>query len=236
MEASLAVCILTALLATGSCLQCEHCVGLGQNCTGDLHTCGTGEDFCGVVFTEATQAGEKVHTIIKRCVTSSQCEAGPVSMNFGQGMTTRTGVACCVGDACRTTTVTVPPANTKPNGRSCRGCYVLNADQCNEQTIACTGPETQCIDVAGTVTMGGSQMQTIMKGCASESVCAQIEAGSLTFAGISADLTTAKCTATSSQMGLPLATTTSGAVGAAPGPAGPLLPALAGLLLLTLLS
>ncbi|KAG6924488.1 hypothetical protein G0U57_017226 [Chelydra serpentina] len=145
-------------------------------------------------------------------------------MNFGQGMTTRTSVACCVGDACRTTTVTVPPANTKPNGRSCRGCYAFNAAQCNEQTIACAGSETHCMDAAGTVTIGGSQMQSVMKGCVSESICAQLKVGSGTVAGMSASLTTAKCTVAS------------GAAGAAPGPAGLLLPALTGLLLLQLLS
>ncbi|XP_065276561.1 phospholipase A2 inhibitor gamma subunit B-like [Emys orbicularis] len=224
MEASLAVCILAALLAMGACLQCEVCDGPGTSCTGDLQTCLDGQDSCGVALTEMTWAGMKTQTVLKGCVTSSQCRSGPVSVNFGNGMEIRTRFTCCVGDACRTTTVTVPPADTKPNGRSCRGCYVLNAGQCNEQTIACTGPETQCIDVAGTVTISGSQMQTVMKGCASESMCADIKVGSGTFAGISGDLTTAKCTAAS------------GAAGMTPGPAGLLLPALAGLLLLKLLS
>nr|XP_023969429.2 phospholipase A2 inhibitor and Ly6/PLAUR domain-containing protein-like [Chrysemys picta bellii] len=145
-------------------------------------------------------------------------------MNFGNGMTTRTSVVCCVGDACRTTTVTMPPADTKPNGRSCPGCFPSSQGPCKEGTIACTGPETHCVDAAGTVTMSGSQVQTVMKGCASESVCANIKVGSGTFTGISADLTTAKCTAAS------------GAAGVTPGPAGLLLPALAGLLLLKLLS
>ncbi|XP_024050760.1 phospholipase A2 inhibitor subunit gamma B-like [Terrapene carolina triunguis] len=238
MKAFLAICILAALLAMGACLKCEVCERLGKSCTGNLQTCAAGQDSCGVIFEETMQGSEGVNTqnIKWSCVTSSQCKAGHVSVNFGKGMTTRTIVACCMGEACTPALVTVPPADTKPNGRSCPGCYVLNAAQCNEQTIACTGPETQSIDTAGTITMSGNQMQTIMKGCTSESVCAQIEAGSLTFAGISADLTMAKCTAASGQMGLPPATTSSGAVGVAPGPAGPLLPALAGLLLLTLLS
>ncbi|XP_074927315.1 phospholipase A2 inhibitor and Ly6/PLAUR domain-containing protein-like [Chelonoidis abingdonii] len=224
MEASLAICILTALLATGSCLQCEVCAGAGNNCMGSMQTCAAGHDSCAFVLTDVTSTGVKTQSFLKGCMASSECKVGPISINFGYGMTTRTSVACCVGDACRTTTVTVPPADPKPNGRRCRGCYVLNADHCNEQTIECTGPETQCIDAAGTVTAGGSQMQMVMKGCASESVCANIKAGSSTFAGTNADLTTAKCTVAS------------GVVGVAPGPAGILLPALAGLFLLKLLS
>ncbi|XP_065276539.1 phospholipase A2 inhibitor gamma subunit B-like [Emys orbicularis] len=224
MEASLVVCILAALLATGTCLQCEVCAGAGNSCTGSLQTCPVGQDSCAFVLTDVILAGVKSQSFLKGCMPSSECKVGTISMNFGYGMATRTSIVCCVGDACRTTTVTVPPADTKPNGRRCRGCYVLNAAQCNEQTIACTGPETQCIDVAGTVTMGGSQMQTVMKGCASESVCTNIKVGLGAFAGMSADLTTAKCTAAS------------GAAGVTPGPAGLLLPALAGLLLLKLLS
>ncbi|XP_023969429.3 phospholipase A2 inhibitor gamma subunit B-like [Chrysemys picta bellii] len=224
MEASLVICILAALLATGTCLQCEVCNGPGNNCTGSMQTCPAGQDSCAIFLTEVILEGVKSQSFLKSCVPSSDCKVGTVSMNFGYGMATRTSVVCCVGDACRTTTVTVPPADTKPNGRICRGCYVLNAGQCNEQTIACTGPETQCVDAAGTVTISGSQMQTVMKGCASESVCTDIKVGSGTFAGITADLTTAKCTAAS------------GAVGVAPGLVEILLPAVAGLLLLKLLS
>ncbi|XP_065276420.1 phospholipase A2 inhibitor and Ly6/PLAUR domain-containing protein-like [Emys orbicularis] len=224
MEASLVVCILAALLATGSCLQCEVCEGQGTSCTGTMQTCPAGRDSCAISLTVTTLAGMNTQSIHKGCVTSSQCRAGPLSMNFGQGMTTRTGVACCVGDACRTTTVTVPPANTTLNGQRCPACYMLNAGQCNEQTIVCTGSETRCLDAAGTITSGRNPVQMVMKGCVSQSICDQLQVGSGTVAGISASLTMAKCT------------DPSGAAGGAPGAAGLLLPALAGLLLLNLLS
>ncbi|XP_039368843.1 phospholipase A2 inhibitor subunit gamma B-like [Mauremys reevesii] len=175
MEASLAICILAALLAMGTCLQCEFCTGAGNNCTGSMQTCAAGQDSCAFIRTDVTMVGVKGQSFLKSCLPSSECKVGPVSMNFGQVMTTRTSIVCCVGDACRTTT-------------------------------------------------GGSQMQTVMKGCASESICANIKVGSGTFAGSSVDLTTAKCTVAS------------GAVGVAPGLVEILLPALAGLLLLKLLS
>ncbi|XP_026515448.1 phospholipase A2 inhibitor subunit gamma B-like [Terrapene carolina triunguis] len=248
MEVSLAICILAALLATGTCLQCEVCNGPGNNCTGSMQTCAAGEDSCGIFLIEIIQVGMKIQNILQGCAASTQCKAGPVSMNFGNGMTTRTSVACCVGDTCRPAPITVPPADTKPNGRRCPACYALSSEQCREETINCTGSETHCIDTAGFITIGAIPMQTVIKGCASESICAQIKVGSGTFAGISADLTTAKCTAASGEMGVPPATTTSHATGAAPatttsraagvapGPARLLLPALAGLLLLKLLS
>ncbi|CAM4697207.1 unnamed protein product [Lepidochelys olivacea] len=107
MRASLAVCILAALLATGACLKCEVCDGPGTSCTGDLQTCPAGEDICGIARTEVTWgAGMKTPTILKGCVTSSQCRSSPISVNFGNGMEITMHFTCCMGDACRTSTVT----------------------------------------------------------------------------------------------------------------------------------
>ncbi|XP_039368416.1 phospholipase A2 inhibitor subunit gamma B-like [Mauremys reevesii] len=218
MEASLAACILAALLAMGACLRCEVCNGPGTRCTGQPDTCTPGQDSCAIALTDSTLVGSKSQTIIKNCVSSDVCKASPFSAHFGNAMT-RMSFKCCVGDACKTTDITVPPADPTPNGRRCPGCYALNADHCNEQTIHCTGSETQCINATGTITIDRRKMQTVMKGCASESICVMAQVASRMFTDISADLTMAKCTEAS------------GVAGGALGPAGILLPALAGLLL-----
>ncbi|XP_067397673.1 phospholipase A2 inhibitor and Ly6/PLAUR domain-containing protein-like isoform X2 [Emydura macquarii macquarii] len=189
-----------------------------------MQTCAAGRDSCGIALTESTAVGVMTQTSVKSCATSSECKTGPVSINFGNGITVRMNTACCVGEACRTTTVTVPPANTKPNGWRCPGCFAAFSQQCREETVYCTGAETQCIDITQTVKDGGNSVQSVMKGCASESICTQIKAGSSTIAGITGEITKAECRAAS------------GAGGLAPGAAGLLLPALAGLLLLKLLS
>nr|XP_048683811.1 phospholipase A2 inhibitor gamma subunit B-like [Caretta caretta] len=219
MKASLAVFILAALLATGACLQCEVCEGPGTSCTGDLQTCAAGIDSCGITLTEVTLVGMKQQVIAKGCVTSGSCKGDPLTMNFGNGLTMKVGIACCMGDACRTTTVTVPPADTKPNGRSCPACVGMLSAKCNEEIIDCTGAETRCVELAGTTTMGGTVTPVTMKGCATEAFCANETEGSGSFAGVSTDLTL-KCKAP----------------GTAWGPAGLLIPALAGLLLTQLLS
>ncbi|XP_039368425.1 phospholipase A2 inhibitor and Ly6/PLAUR domain-containing protein-like [Mauremys reevesii] len=224
MEASLAVCILAALLATGACLQCEVCSGTGTSCTGDSDTCQNGDDSCGITLTEDTMAGVKTQTVLKSCLSSSQCNAGAISMNFGTAKARRMSITCCQTDNCTPDPVKVPPADPKPNGRRCRSCYALNADHCNEQTVHCTGSETQCLDVAGPLKSGGSTNEIIMKGCVTQSVCAQVNAGSGTFLGISGDLPKHRCAPATS------------AAGTALGPAGLLLPALAGLLLLKFFS
>ncbi|CAM5135077.1 unnamed protein product, partial [Natator depressus] len=100
VETSLVVCILAALLATGACLQCEVCAGVGNSCTGSMQTCAPGQDSCGISLTEVIVEGERTQSFLKGCIPSSECNAGPLSMNFGKGMTARTSIAC------RTTTVT----------------------------------------------------------------------------------------------------------------------------------
>ncbi|XP_067397677.1 phospholipase A2 inhibitor and Ly6/PLAUR domain-containing protein-like [Emydura macquarii macquarii] len=224
MKASLAVCILPALLAVGSCLQCEVCSGLGNSCTGSMQTCAAGEDSCRIALEVASVAGTKIQTISKGCVKSSECKTGPDSLNFGTGMTIRMNTACCVGEACNTTTVTVPPADAKPNGWRCPGCYTSPSEQCLEETVYCTGAETQCIDITQTVKDGGNPGRVVMKGCTSEFNCALLKKGSSFFGKTSANLTRTQCRVAS------------GAGDVDPEAAGLLLPALAGLLLLKLLS
>ncbi|XP_039368128.1 phospholipase A2 inhibitor subunit gamma B-like [Mauremys reevesii] len=223
MEASLAVCILAALLATGTCLQCEVCTGFGSNCTGSMQNCTAGQDSCGIFLTEIIVVGIESQRILKACVPSSQCEAGLISVNFGNIVTSRTNITCCVGDACKTVHVTLPPADTTPNGRRCPSCFALDTEQCHEGTLECAGSETQCIDATGAIMFGRSPIPIVMKGCVSESMCHHLNETSSAFARINLNLTREKCTQPSV------------VVGGAPGAAG-LLPALAGLLLLTLLS
>ncbi|KAM9114713.1 phospholipase A2 inhibitor and Ly6/PLAUR domain-containing protein-like [Pangshura tecta] len=199
MEASLAICILAALLATGTCLQCEVCTGAGNNCTGTMKTCAAGEDSCAFILTDVTVAGVKRQSFLKGCLPSSECKVSTISMNFGQEMTMRTSFACCVGDACRTTTVTVPPADTTLNGRRCPACIAVLSAQCNAETIACTGAETKCIDAVGTVVIGDSPVPTVMKGCVSQSMCLYLNVTAAAFAGINLNLNRQKCTEASDQ-------------------------------------
>ncbi|CAM5124953.1 unnamed protein product, partial [Natator depressus] len=84
----------------GACLQCEVCAGVGNSCTGSMQTCAPGQDSCGISLTEVIVEGERTQSFLKGCIPSSECNAGPLSMNFGKGMTARTSIAC------RTTTVT----------------------------------------------------------------------------------------------------------------------------------
>ncbi|XP_075764329.1 CD177 antigen-like [Pelodiscus sinensis] len=236
MTVSLAACLLAALLGTGAGLQCEVCAAMGQNCSGSLQPCPAGQDSCGIFLIEVTQGEIKSQGILKSCVTPSLCTAGPISVRFGTGMT-RTGIACCTGDACRTVNVTLPPPDTEPNGRLCPACFSAPPAPCREETVSCIGSETQCLEAAGTINMGERPFKFTMKGCASESAWDQFQVGSGTFVGSNVTLTAAKCSDGPGGGKVPLTvlrscpgSATSHREGAALGLAR-LLPALAGLLL-----
>ncbi|XP_065276374.1 phospholipase A2 inhibitor 31 kDa subunit-like [Emys orbicularis] len=138
----------------GACLQCEVCDGPGTSCTGDLQTCSAGEDTCGFVLIKFTLVREKMQYISKRCASSSKIKATPRTMNFGKAITARISISSCERDNCSPTTVKVPPADTEPNGLHCPACVGMHTDECSGKTLECTGTETKCINIAGTIPLG----------------------------------------------------------------------------------
>ncbi|CAM4698078.1 unnamed protein product [Lepidochelys olivacea] len=162
----------------------------------------------------------KQQIIAKGCVTSGSCKVGPLTTNFGNGLTGKLGIACCMGDACRTTTVTGCPRPT-PNpmagaAQPALVCFLLSAMK-RSQIVLELRPDASRL--LGLKQRNGTVTPVTMKGCATEAVCANETEVSGSFAGVRVDLTL-KCKAP----------------GTARGPAGLLIPALAGLLLTQLLS
>ncbi|XP_065279229.1 phospholipase A2 inhibitor and Ly6/PLAUR domain-containing protein-like [Emys orbicularis] len=194
MKTPLFLCILFALLGLGASLQCEVCNDFGRNCRGSMKTCSSGEDSCGILLLETQIVGFDIQKVTKSCMASSECRASPVVTRFGEGMAIRKSTTCCVGDACSTASVTMPPANTIPNGRHCPACSSVFNLPCSEATLDCTGSETHCIAVTGSITMGAGSypIQTTMKGCATESTCNLLKGDSGPF-GDNMKITTATC-------------------------------------------
>ncbi|NXG35673.1 PLIA inhibitor, partial [Dromaius novaehollandiae] len=151
-------------------LQCEVCHSIGKTCSGPLKTCSGDENTCGTILHEATIGGMVISSSIKTCLMSSVCHLDAVTMNYGK-VKGRTGLACCTGDACRTVSVSLLPVDIVPNGLQCPACYSIDSFQCDNETVNCTGSETQCIDLAGLINSGGLSMKVAMKGCTTMSEC-----------------------------------------------------------------
>ncbi|XP_075763818.1 phospholipase A2 inhibitor NAI-like [Pelodiscus sinensis] len=225
MKTLLLCCLLWALLETGTCVSCEVCHSDGNSCTGPVKVCSRHQDSCGIIKGEYMEGWIKIPIFVKTCVSSSQCNLAPLYMTFGNRISISGNVACCVGEACETATVSVPPANTTPNGWCCPACSAEFSHPCNEEIINCTGSQTHCLHISGTVKSGQTTVKATMKGCASESTCTNIRQLKGTFEEFGVDLTTAECSPTSSHVAT-----------VAPEPAGLILSALLTVLLVNGLS
>ncbi|XP_005313558.1 phospholipase A2 inhibitor gamma subunit B-like [Chrysemys picta bellii] len=193
MKTPLLFCLFSALLDTGTCVSCEVCFSTNDSCTGGVQVCSERMDSCGIIKTETVAGKIKSPTFIKACMSSKQCGLSPLYMTFGNGISMSTNIACCVGQACKTASVTVPPADTTLNGLRCPACYSVFTHHCSEEIIDCTGAQTQCIHISGTVKSGGTTVHTTMKGCATESDCTNIQKFEGTFAEFNMDYSKAEC-------------------------------------------
>ncbi|NXG45692.1 PLIGB inhibitor, partial [Psilopogon haemacephalus] len=160
-----------------TCLQCEVCHGIGRSCSGPMKTCsGDSEDTCAVILHEVTIGGMVIPSSIKSCLSSSMCQLGPITMNYGK-VKARSHLACCTGDDCQTVSASLPPDHSVPNGYQCPACYSVDSFQCGDEIVNCTGFETQCVDLAGLMNSGGLSVKAAMKGCTTISECSLVGDG-----------------------------------------------------------
>ncbi|XP_071436964.1 phospholipase A2 inhibitor gamma subunit B-like [Pithys albifrons albifrons] len=193
MKVSLGLSFLLAFLDQGACLQCEVCHSIGKSCSGPKKTCTGGEDACGIILHEVLTGGMLILSSIKSCLPSSMCHHGLITMNSGM-VKAKGQIACCTGDDCQTTSVSLPPDDNVPNGYQCPACYKLDSFQCNSEIINCTGSETQCIDLAGLTNSGGLTVKSAMKGCTTFSECNIVGNGKSSLGMMNIKLKRFQCT------------------------------------------
>ncbi|NWX25030.1 PINLY protein, partial [Aegotheles bennettii] len=151
-------------------LQCEVCHNIGRTCSGPMKTCSHGEDTCVVFLHEVIMGGMKIPSTVKSCLSSSICNLGPISMNYGK-VKVRSALACCTGDNCQAVSLSLPPEDKVPNGYQCPACYSMDSFQCGDEKVNCTGSETHCVDLSGLMISGGMSLKASMKGCTTVSEC-----------------------------------------------------------------
>lgn len=170
MQPSVNICLLAAVIDLGLSLVCEICGGFGNTCKGPLRFCPPSQDKCGITLLEGTGA-LKVRSVAKTCVRSNTCDEPFTSINLGKAGEAWTQLTCCVGNECQGITPTFPPMNTTPNGKTCPACYALHTLECEEENIECTGDQFYCLEKSGSITIGGTNVMTILKGCANNASC-----------------------------------------------------------------
>ncbi|KAG8143428.1 hypothetical protein E2320_000661 [Naja naja] len=66
----------------GTCLECEHCSGFNQDCTGKLNLCNEGQDTCATILTETIIGKVSSFTIVKSCYQASKCLSSSKGNSF----------------------------------------------------------------------------------------------------------------------------------------------------------
>ncbi|CAM4711139.1 unnamed protein product [Caretta caretta] len=111
MWVALPLCLLSALLATGSALQCEVCASREQSCSGPLQLCAPSEGACITVVAEIRLEGSPFSYMEKSCLEPKNCEPGPFSLTYAQNVTVRVNIACCDTDGCNAGAIPVTRGN-----------------------------------------------------------------------------------------------------------------------------
>ncbi|XP_069803728.1 putative uncharacterized protein DDB_G0282133 [Dendropsophus ebraccatus] len=87
--------------------------------------------------------------------------------------TSSVSVQCCNGNHCNSNT-DFEVEDKKPNGIQCYSCNTLGGASCAPEEVEkaqCYGELTTCLEVAGTSIKGDRPVPTIIKGCATPSMC-----------------------------------------------------------------
>ncbi|XP_073513693.1 uncharacterized protein [Phyllobates terribilis] len=164
------VWLLSAMVATGYCLQCTTCPGIGvDSCiVSSTESCPQG-NVC-ASRQQMTIAAEIVfQSFEKFCAPPNECNVtGTFTTPYSKE---RVATRCCSEDLCMPEKPKVPDQSVEPNGLVCPRC-ALGSDSCEDlDTMDCTGEETMCRLVTKKQTIGSLTLTTINRGCASEGFC-----------------------------------------------------------------
>ncbi|XP_032083703.1 phospholipase A2 inhibitor subunit gamma B-like [Thamnophis elegans] len=183
MKSFLFCCLFGTFLATGMCLECEVCSGLGSKCTGWTRTCKDYEDTCVTVQSEVMLASVSLTFTGKTCGVSDTCDLDYLETTLHDEIRMRFKKSCCTGSECQTLPHPVLESQThqasQPNGLQCPTCFAPTSVECIEHLVSCRASENQCLFLIGRhhdISRGMS-----FKGCVSQSVCTLLKKKSWTL-------------------------------------------------------
>ncbi|KAM4652236.1 phospholipase A2 inhibitor NAI-like [Discoglossus pictus] len=162
------LCILSALFATASSLQCTQCEGT-TSCTGSTKiTCHAGSR-CGYTYTKVIEAGKPTETFIKSCILEKHCNITG-TMSYPQS-TLQMVTSCCSTDNCEAPSQTLPTIGTDKNGLVCRACITATSNWCyTPDTMQCTGDQNMCLLQTSKIS-GSTSLKIAIRGCATKTIC-----------------------------------------------------------------
>ncbi|XP_051023796.1 protein RoBo-1-like [Acomys russatus] len=108
----------------------------------------------------------------KGCATD-ECTDLAFSATLGGQRTFRYDQQCCTTDKCNQGDTQPSQGPATANGIQCLACYTEPGTLCIPTLLKCTGKETKCASVIGTVAGSSSPASVVMvgTGCATENAC-----------------------------------------------------------------
>ncbi|XP_072835723.2 phospholipase A2 inhibitor and Ly6/PLAUR domain-containing protein isoform X4 [Pogona vitticeps] len=181
MQGLLRLALFSLLLPPASFLECETCSATSSNCTGGSESCEDDQDSCAISLTVVSKGGKIYPAVEKGCYSSYNCSAGWIWVTFGRQEFIRKSVSCCLGNDCSSAFSQLPPPrNTTANGKRCPACYAA-PKACSTAVVNCTGSDNYCLDMM--MYQFGEKVVNL-KGCTTESTCAELQTGQRTFLGV----------------------------------------------------
>ncbi|CAM5176665.1 unnamed protein product [Eretmochelys imbricata] len=176
MWVALPLCLLSALLATGSALQCEVCASRELSCSGSLQPCAPSEGTCVTVVAEIRLEGSPFSYTAKSCLEPQNYEPSPFSLTYPHNVTVRVNIVSCNTDGCNAGAIPVPTVSSVPNGRQCLSFFNVwpyhgNEKEKKKVLLACTGAEDHCVEEFGILTLGDIKLRKSAAGCGSPGAC-----------------------------------------------------------------
>ncbi|XP_070619877.1 uncharacterized protein [Erythrolamprus reginae] len=162
-----------ALLAKGSCLQCETCESNTTSCAGPMRNC-TGKEICIALLTKSSKAGQApVVNSMKGCGSHSLCDWTDMHFDLGREWMYQVKQQCCQKD-CTKIDLELPVLRKDPKVKKCPACDSIG-EPCKKETVECTGEDADCFTITVDGTTRGKSTQHTMKGCGSKNVCTVIQ-------------------------------------------------------------
>nr|XP_048691095.1 phospholipase A2 inhibitor and Ly6/PLAUR domain-containing protein-like [Caretta caretta] len=172
MWVALPLCLLSALLAIGSALQCEVCASREQSCSGPLQPCAPSEGTCVTVVAEMRLEGYYFSYTAQSCLEPQNFEPSPFSLTYPHNVTVRMNIVSCDTNGCNARAIPVPTVSSVPNGWQCLSFFNKKREKEKEKVLlACTGAEEHCIEDYGVLTLGDIKLMKSAAGCGSPGAC-----------------------------------------------------------------
>ncbi|XP_049730574.1 protein RoBo-1-like [Elephas maximus indicus] len=165
LKSLLITCVLAAFaFSTAWSYNCESCSS--NPCSPD-QTCEATQG-CFNNKQQLQSLGDVLNSKQSKGCNQKECTSLAFTASLGNGYTFWYDHRCCHSEKCNKDDISGPQKSSDPNGVKCYACYTDQNISCDPVPLTCTGTETKCAVIIGTV---GPYFAAFAMGCTTESAC-----------------------------------------------------------------